>query len=274
MELIGVDFSGNVDQWRPTVSRPNVWVAFGTSGSETLMVSDLLPVQDLPGSEAPFPRLRRLFADRSGSICAIDAPFSLPIRFICEGAEKAWHQIAMLPREKRPFCRGDALVQALAPDLPPRGKKIYRDTEWHWIRKGVNTRSTTWYGPRGGAPFAAACISLLAKHDGAVWPFRMNGPGAMLCEAFPAAQLRHWGLPHTSYSDNSAGANARGVIVAALEERYGLNLRPDLRALCLDSADSLDAVICLYAAQALGRSRLESDLGSSALAEGWIAVHR
>jgi len=274
VELIGVDFSGNADQWRPTVSRPNVWVAFGISGAETLKVSGLVPVQDLPGPEAPFLKLRRLFAERHGSTCAIDAPFSLPSQFVGEGTEQVWRRTSMLPRENRPFCRGGALVQALASDLPPRGKKIYRDTETHWIRKGVNTRSTTWYGPRGGAPFAAACMSLLAGHEGAVWPFQKNGLGATLCEAFPAAQLRHWGLPHRGYSEASRGATVRRLIVAALEERHELDIPPDLRTLCFGSADSLDVVICLYAARAVGGSMLASDLGPSARAEGWIAIHR
>jgi hypothetical protein len=274
MELIGVDFSGNAEQWRPQVSRPNVWVAFATSGAETVELSGLLPVQDLPGTESPFPRLQRVFKERSGSICAIDAPFSLPSQFVGEGAERLWRRIAMLPRGKRPFCRGETLVRALAPDLPARGRKIFRDTESHWIRRGVNTRSTTWYGPRGGAPFAAACLSLLAEHEGAVWPIRSDGGGAMLCEAFPAAQLRQWGLPYAGYADSGAGADVRRFILSALVERHGLTITSELRAICLASADALDAVLCLFAARAVGRSKFAFDPGPSARTEGWIAVLR
>jgi hypothetical protein len=59
-----------------------------------------------------------------------------------------------------------------------------RLTEKYWQDKGVNVRSTMWAGPRGGAPFAVACMTLLARHDGPVWPLRLSPKGCMLMRVF------------------------------------------------------------------------------------------
>ncbi len=110
------------------------------------------------------------------------------------------------------------------PEHLPRGRKEMRETESSWKGRGVNVRSTLWCGPRGGAPFAVACMTLLAGHKGPVWPFRTNGEtGCVLAEAFPAAQLCHWQLPHTGYGRQVA-KSVRERIITWLERERGLRI--------------------------------------------------
>ena len=147
-----------------------------------------------PRRGTPFNRLSRFLANAFSSYAAIDAPFSVPFS-IAKDAETVWKRVLDLATNGRPFAKGQALVEALAPQLAPRGAKIMRLTEKYWQDKGVNVRSTMWAGPRGGAPFAVACMTLLARHDGPVWPLRLSPKGCMLIEGFPAGQLRQWGQP-------------------------------------------------------------------------------
>lgn len=141
---------------------------------------------------------------------AIDAPFSIPQAYAPDIAA-LWRMVGRLPLENRPFPKGEAFLRVLDPLLGPKGEKIYRETEKHWQLMRVNTCSTLWNGPRGGIPFAVACMTLLGRHSGDIWLMRMKeaNPGFALVEAFPAAQLRHWHLPHEKY--DGLGEDARRV---------------------------------------------------------------
>ena len=181
--LVGVDFSGDVGRWRASSRRPSVWIATGHTNEKGLHCTGLCAVQQLPGTEHPFNRLSRFLANGFSSFAAIDAPFSVPFS-IAKDAETVWKRVLDLATNGRPFAKGQALVEALAPQLAPRGAKIMRLTEKYWRDKGVNVRSTMWAGPRGGAPFAVACMTLLARHDGPVWPLRLSPKGCMLMRVF------------------------------------------------------------------------------------------
>jgi Protein of unknown function (DUF429) len=163
------------------------------------------------------------------------------------------------------------LVGAFAPHLPSRGAKVFRETEAYWIRKGVNVRSTIWAGPRGGAPFAAACMNLLAGLRGSVWPLT-DGQGAVIVEAFPAGQLRQWGLPFTQYNglEHPAVMNRRSILLG-MEER-GLSIDEQDRLKCEASPDALDAVVCMFAASAVADAKVAVAPGKQAKTEGYIAV--
>jgi hypothetical protein len=116
----------------------------------------------------------------------------------------------------------------------------------------------------------AACLMLLHAASRPVWPWVPNEPG-QLVEAFPAAQLKTWGLPHQKYNGTGAvpAANRR-EIVAELADRVELG---DYRSQVLANADALDAVVAAFAAVAVSRHRLVSPPGPEAPLEGWIAVH-
>jgi hypothetical protein len=100
-----------------------------------------------------------------------------------------------------------------------------------------------------------------------LWPWATASSG-LIAEAFPAAQLKTWGLPHTKYNGASATAVAnRRTIVQRLAGEINLGRHASTAATC---ADALDAILCALAALAV--SRLGS-AGSPACLEGCIVVH-
>jgi hypothetical protein len=269
--ILGIDFSGNHAMWSPRCGRTNVWVARGALKGSDVVVESLKPVHHLSFSGHPFAGLAGFLNGLGEGYIGIDAPFSLPAAFIPRGAQAAWQEVARLTPVDRPFPRGSQLVGAFAPHLPAHGAKVFRQTEAFWRRKDVNVRSTTWAGPRGGAPFAAACMTLLAGHRGAVWPLT-GGQGAVLVEAFPAAQLCHWGLPFIRYNGREHGAamNRRSILLG-MEER-GLVIDQQARLSCEASPDALDAVVCMFAASAVADEQVAVAPGQLAKTEGHIAV--
>lgn len=94
----------------------------------------------------------------------------------------------------------------------------------------------------------------------------------MLVEAFPAAQLKAWGLPHANYSALEDG-KTRAHIVADLEERRQLMIDAADRKQMLASADALDAVLAAFGAKAAANRMLAKEKPANWKIEGAIAVH-
>lgn len=271
---IGIDFSGSAEQWRAGQRKSNVWIAIAAAGGERRLVLErLVRVQELPGGGEPFNRLIDFLNAEPFAAAAIDAPFSVPREYVPEQRHRLLlDRVGNLPAEGRPFARGQDLVDCLLPESAPRDRKYWRRTEEKWRRR-VNVRSTLWNGPRGGAAFTAACLTLLRRAGIPVWPWA-KPETKCLAEAFPAAQLSWWGLPCAGYSDPKDGAaDVRAGIVKGLKRR-GLRCAQGLESKMLDSADALDAAICLFAAKAVCESRLISPPEADGETEGWIAVHR
>jgi hypothetical protein len=270
-QVLGIDFSGTADQWSAKKRNSNVWIAAGRSEDERLLIDDLTPVQALLGDAEPFNRLVEVLTDIDG-FAAINAPFSVP-RAYAASVAVLWAQASGLPHEGRPFGRGADLVELLSPGAGRHGLKVYRACEALWRQRGLNTPSTLWSGPGGGAGAAAACMTLLLMRGGPVWPLRPGGEGAVLVEAHPPAQLFAWGLESTGYNGGKANAAAaRARIMAALVADHGLVVTDNQAALCRDNADVLDAVLCAYAAKTMSDGRHPRQLPSSARSEGWIVV--
>ncbi|MFI4935975.1 MAG: DUF429 domain-containing protein [Caulobacterales bacterium] len=269
--VLGIDFSGSVEQWRPRRANSNVWLAFGRVESDRLVIDDLKPVQALEGEGAPFERLGALLR-QSDLVAAIDASFSVP-KVQAADAEQLWATVAALPRGRRPFAEGRKLVDALSPGAGVHGAKLYRQVEEEWRKQGLNVRSGLWCGPRGGAAFSVACMTLLAGHPGPIWPFRAGGEGATLAETYPAAQLLTWGLSPIGYNGaGKAATAARLAILETLVRNLGLRASDEHFKLCASNADALDAVICAYAAAALAQGRHPRKLPPAARSEGWIVL--
>jgi hypothetical protein len=151
---------------------------------------------------------------------------------------------------------------------------VHRATEQLWRRQRINVRSVLWNGPRGGAPFAAACLTLLSECGVPAWPWTRAG-AVLLVETFPAAQLRAWDLPWFGYNGATAGARRnRRTIVAALVKSRNLVLTAAQKRTLLSSADALDSVLCALAARAAVADALAVPPDPIAAREGWIAVHR
>jgi hypothetical protein len=268
VNVLGVDFSGSAAQWARAATS-NVWVAELAGRSARPRVVRLLPVQRLTGSGTAWERLGALLARRAFDCCGIDAPFSLPAAILAGRSRREVARVAAsLPCPGRPFPSGAAFVRAVAGRAPPlTPPKPLRACEALWRSRGVNVRSTVWDGPRGGAAFTAACLALSARAGAPAWPYD-DAPAGCLAEAFPAAQLRAWGLPHVRYA-GAAGATVRAALVAALRER--LDFR-EHAAEALGCADALDAVLAALCATAVVDGRLHDSLPASAGEEGWIAV--
>jgi len=112
----------------------------------------------------------------------------------------------------------------------------------------------------------------LAERGG---PVDRSGRG-MLCEVYPGAALRSWGLSGRSYK-GEAGADRRGLMLDRLRRAGGIRLarRADSRAAREDD-DCLDALLCAMIARAAatGRTTSPGTAEEEALAhsEGWIHV--
>jgi hypothetical protein len=275
---LGIDFSGNAAMWARGCRTSNVWIASAEPrpGRRRPALVDLRRVQDLPGDGEPFERLAALLGRREHAAAGIDAPCGLPAAHAGAGGHAALLALAAaLPRDGRPFPTGEAFVRGITGRAPPLvPPKPHRAAEAQWLRRGVNVRSTLWAGARGGAQMTAACLVLLHRAGAPVWPFAASGqgpgPAGLVVEAFPAGQLREWGLPHHRYGAPSERP-AREVIALALGAR--LDLGPFAPALAA-SADALDAALCLFGAIAVTEGRLAAPPGDRSAVEGWIAVHR
>jgi hypothetical protein len=262
--FLGIDFSGGAGPWRPRCARPSVWIA----SLEGPRLVELIPVQALPGDGEPFERLVSFLAAGRFRAAAIDAPFALPARHMPSGGHaQLLRDVAGLPQaDDRPFPRGAALLEYARRHAAIESAKPTRETE----RQYAATRSTLWNGVRPGAPFAAACLTLLARAGRPVWPWK-DGPG-MMVEAFPAAQLKAWGLPHANYSAVEE-RKTRATIIGHLEEARHLMIDAADRKQMLASADALDAVLAAFGGKAAANRTLAQEKPANWRVEGAIAVH-
>jgi hypothetical protein len=94
-------------------------------------------------------------------------------------------------------------------------------------------------------------------------------------EAYPAAALKRWGLPHRCYK-RAENQSALGALVDALLAALpDLHLPAEQDALCRASDDALDAVVCALIARAAALGLTDApppELRALAEREGWIAV--
>ena len=274
MEFMGIDFSGNARSWRASNATSNIWVCRVKCPSDQKpRVTELRSVQELKGTRSPFQNLADILAAKQFSAAAIDAPFSLPSRYIpVDGWLKLLELVDALPfHPAAPFPSGPSLIKLAKTVASLDRVKPLRCTEKLWSDHGINVRSTLWWKPRGGAPFAAACMKLLATAGfPPCWPWSAGAEG-LVAEAFPAAQLWSWKLPYKKY-DGSNGNDVRQKIIRGLEPRVNFDR---FRKAAEGSADALDAVISSFAALAAYRGnaiRPDAD-DAIVLREGWIAVH-
>jgi len=275
---LGIDFSGDQRQWNPNVQSSNVWIATIEAKGEVMNLADLQRVQQLPGPNRPFARLAAWLADGHFAAAAIDAPFSIPWWFF--GQRFVDHPGLLATVNGLPLCpaqdfpTGREFIAAVATGAEFQYSKPLRVTECYWGGRGVNIRSTVWAGARPGAAFASACIKLLAQVNRPVWPWAGLEDSSLVVEAFPAAQLSHWGLPCGEYNRPSGQAN-RDAIVSDLTNNRGLQLGGAELATIKGNADALDAVLCSYAARAVVTDQLGVDIPpfDAWQREGWIAIH-
>ena len=236
-------------------------------------------VQDFkrePGNKHPFERLACFLRSGEYEAAAIDAPFSIPMDFTGGSDHASLLQLVeSIPLRGRPFPKGREFVEKVTGREPPLDpKKPLRVTEAYWKARGCNIRSALWTGARPGAPMAAACMALLAKAKRPIWRRDRPPQKGLLVEAFPAAQLRHWRLPHQQYDNGKKNATLkrrnRKTIADGISSRMGLGQLPQV---VRKNPDALDAVICAFAAIAVTMGKVAVPPCAASEVEGWIAVH-
>jgi len=270
---LGIDFSGNHLMWRAN-RKSNVYVAEVCIQQGRRFLSTLRTAQELPGEEEPFQRLVNLLKTRRFKAAAIDAPFSVPRKYLPKGGHKALLDLVaeMKPPDGWPFPSAQDFVCQVLSGRGLTNKKPLRKTELNWSKNRINVRSTLWAGPRGGAAMTAACIALLHKADCPIWPWDQADQTGLLIEAFPAAQLREWGMKYQGYNkDSQESLTNRKTIVAALSSL--IEIPNKHREQMEQSADALDAVVCAVAAIAVSTGRLSQTEIETVDEEGQIAVH-
>jgi Protein of unknown function (DUF429) len=267
---LGIDFSGDHRMWTPGRSTSNVWVATLEEREGVLALADVRRVRELAGVGAPFERLTELLGKGAYSAAGIDAPFSVPESRCPKGGHAALlAEVSSWECDGRPFATARTLLRHLLPEVNLPGVKEYRAAEKGW---GINVRSTTWAGARGGAAMTVACLTLLARARRPIWPFAGASTPGLLAEAFPAAQLKTWRLPFYGYNGAAqAPRDERQRILEGLRARVETN---GYDGVLLGSADALDAVLCAFAAIAVKRNALVRQLLGPVCSEGWIAVYR
>jgi len=267
---LGIDFSGDYQKWRPNARESNIYIATVRAQPKGFLLSALQTVQQL-GEGEPFQNLVTRLKARDFKAAAIDAPFSVPSKYLPLGGHKALlGQVGAMERPKdRPFPAGQDFACGVLAGRPLLGKKPLRETEKFWSDKKINVRSTLWAGPRGRAAMTAACLTLLQRAQCPIWPWDDSEQVGLLVEAFPAAQLCHWGMEFQKYADNN---EMRVKLVDSFLQKTKIEVADhSLEKKMKDCADALDAVICAFAAIAVSTGRERSTMLSAD--EGQIAVH-
>lgn len=279
--FIGIDFSGSADAWRNRHKAATVWLAIVEGGH----LAELVSIQQLAGDTPPFDKLVDLLAAGRFRAAGIDAPLSLPARYVPAAgghAQLLADVLALGPAADRPFPRGADLVELAKRNAALETTKPTRQTEDEWRRQGVNVRSTLWAGPRGGAAFTAASLMLLARAQCPIWPWK-DAPG-MLVEAFPAGQLRAWGLPHISYgppsrpehkteAERRTRRDRRHAILKSVTARTGIQVSRTFEDTMTECTDALDAYLAVFGARAAANRTLRFEKPANWKTEGAIAVH-
>ena len=271
LRCIGIDFSGNFRMWSSGCGKSNVWIAETESGVSQPKIVSLRRVQQLEGDRDPFSRLVQYLRQSDFEVAAIDAPFSIPAEYLPFRRHRRLLELVanMKLSGSRPFPRAQDFVDGVLEGITPVTKKPLRQTEEYWRQRGMNVRSTLWAGPRGGAAMTAACLKLLYEADLPISPWERSRP-RLLVEAFPAAQLYQWGLPHEAYNRNTEKESAvRRSLVGSLAARIELG---KFRGMLEHCADALDAVVCAFAANAVATGHALCYAEDSLETEGLIAV--
>jgi len=99
---------------------------------------------------------------------------------------------------RRPFPAGVDSPGRRWSSLPRSPSETVPRDRANWIRQG-STCALPYGRSRGGAPMTAACIRLLAQAAARSGPGLMRPP--VSSSRFPTAQLQHWGLPFTRYTE-------------------------------------------------------------------------
>jgi predicted nuclease with RNAse H fold len=159
-----------------------------------------------------------------------------------------------------------------APESVPEWRSLaYRRTDEH-------VRATTGLVPLSVATdriglTAMRAARLQARLAYAGHDTRRDGRG-LIVEVYPAAGLKHWGLPHRRYKGRANHTALDGLVDALGAAAPWLDLR-DHEPVCRLRDHAFDALVCALLARAAARGLValpEAADRRTALTEGWIAL--
>lgn len=188
-------------------------------------------------------------ADRVG----LDCPFGWPLPFV---------DFVAAHRD------GDVPPQS-GPPLEWRRRLAFRETDLA-VTRSVGLRPLSPSADLIGHVTMRAAALLPRLGVGAT---DRDGTGRAV-EAYPAAALKQWGLPHRGYKGN-ANATALQVSVSALQQAAPWLDLGTHETLCRTSDDAFDAVVAALIARAAAcglTTRPGDPQRAAARVEGWIAV--
>ncbi len=233
MEILGVDFSGAAPD-------NNTWVAAGTLAGGGLELRECFP--------AGRDRVAQMLIDLpSGSVAALDFPFSVPLLFAdywrpgAQDMTQLWTAAAAMEPAEFMKLRDDFVSQHGEPK-----RVIDRShTEAYSCLHNVNPNMV---------PMTFRGMQMLAR----LWPAgcdvpplpAQNAGKAVLLEVMPGAVLRSLGLPYKGYKNGVRRLELRRTILDNLPNVCPVGL-PNLQEFwdaCMSSHDCLDAVVAALAA--------------------------
>lgn len=194
-------------------------------------------------------RIRAVVA--ASDMTGVDCPFGWPDSFVSFVADH----------------RAGVLRPPAAPDKAWRRTMTLRATDIHvHQRTGLTPLSVS--ADRIGHA-ALRWTALMAQLQSGGVNCARDGSGRV-AEVYPAAALKLWGLPFRGYKGRESLA-ARTALVQTLVEATPQLQWGDHVVACVESHDSLDAVIAALVAREVAQGRTEGpgDL-TSAATEGWI----
>ena len=233
MEILGVDFSGAAPD-------NNTWVAAGTLADGGLELRECFP--------AGRDRVAQMLIDLpSGSVAALDFPFSVPLLFAdywrpgAQDMTQLWTAAAAMEPAEFMKLRDDFVSQHGEPK-----RVIDRShTEAYSCLHKVNPNMV---------PMTFRGMQMLAR----LWPAgcdvpplpAQNAGKAVLLEVMPGAVLRSLGLPYKGYKNGVRSLELRRTILDNLPNvcPVGLPNLQEFREICMSSHDCLDAVVAALAA--------------------------
>ncbi len=147
----------------------------------------------------------------------------------------------------------------------------YRRTDEH-VRSSLQITPLSVATDRiGVTAMRAARLQALLASDG----YRIDRTGTdLIVEVYPAAGLKHWGLPHSRYK-GQAGRALLNTLVDQLQDTAPWLELGDAEQVCRDRDHALDAVVAalLARAAALGLTiPPPAEDHAAACTEGWIAL--
>jgi predicted RNase H-like nuclease len=120
---------------------------------------------------------------------------------------------------------------------------------------------------------AMRCAALLNALADAGHPVDRAGGGRVV-EVYPAAALKHWGLPHQRYKKREGAVARKQALDQLLATLPALILDSDALNCCRQSDDAFDALVCALVARAaalgLTTRPCTGNQTERARVEGWI----